>query len=591
MRGLMPVRQMTVLRMAVMRMTVLRMTVLRMTVMLVGLAACREAPRHAGATGARGAVEVVPGELVVDWKDGTTKAQFDAEEKQFGIDVELNSVASAPAALTLAKGVAVTAELLARLRADPLVEHAEPVYQYRASFVPDDPEFKLQWHLSAVHAERAWEYGAGAEVVVAVIDTGVSRLPDLENTRFADGYDFVNDDPDAADDNGHGSHVAGTIAQSTHNGTGVAGLAHRAVIMPLKVLSAAGGGTTADIADAIRFAVDHGAKVLNLSLGGGGYSEVLADAVKYAHDQGAVVVCAAGNGFGPPVNYPAAYAGAFAVSAIRFDRQLAPYSSYGSEVDVAAPGGDTSVDQNGDGQPDGVLQQTLGGDYKWFQGTSMATPHVAGAAALLAGAGVTRGRAIEALLLATAAPLGDAQKFGAGALDAGAAMASVRLWGGLWRLGLAVALAFAGAWVVRRRGEKGALGAAGMLALLSASSGLLFLPLVGLGHPAPAAFAATPMPEWGMVLSGAQQSSPLWLSAFVPFLLMGVARVRWLSGTMAGAAFGWAAYLVHAAATGWVDVAWVPGRGLEFAWLAVNGLLAFGFATLALRAREQGLAR
>src|SRR5690606_11854912 len=117
-------------------------------------------------------------------------------------------------------------------------------------------------------------------------------------------------------DHGHGTHSAGTIAQSTHNGKGVIGLAWRCKVMPLKVLSAQGWGTTSDIADAIRFAADNGAHVLSLSLGGGGYSKVMRDAVAYAHAKGCTVVCAAGNANRPKVEYPAAYPGALAISSV-----------------------------------------------------------------------------------------------------------------------------------------------------------------------------------------------------------------------------------------------------------------------------------
>lgn len=544
--------------------------------------ACAEEPAVSPRSASTGVA--VPGLLAVDWKDGTTKAEFDAVEGSFGIDVELNSVASAEAALTLAKGVDVTESLLARLRAHPLVEAAEPVFEYSATFAPDDPDFRYQWHMEQVGARAAWEWSTGDDVVVAVIDTGVARLSDLAETRFVAGYDFVSDDEDPEDDHGHGSHVAGTIAQTTHNHAGVAGLAHRAAIMPLKVLSASGSGTTVDIADAIRWAVDHGAKVLNLSLGGGGYSEVLADAVRDARDRGAVVVCAAGNGFGPPVNFPAAYDGAFAVSAVRFDRTLAPYSSYGKEVDLAAPGGDTSVDQNGDGKPDGVLQQVLGGEYALFQGTSMATPHVAAAAALVASAGVTRAEAIERILSETAQPIGDHDRFGAGLLDAAAAVRYVRLWGGLWRFALGLVVLLGAARLVRRRDRTvRPIGAAGITGLVLASAGALVLPLAGFGHPTPSALIATPLPEWGRMLGGVMSTSPIFVSALVPFFALGLSRVRILGGLAAGLCAGFAGYLAHAAFSGWVDVAWVPGRSLEVVWFVVNALLAAAFCAFCLR--------
>ena len=176
--------------------------------------------------------------------------------------------------------------------------------------------YKHQWHFDMVNAEDAWLRTQGEGVVVAVIDTGVSpgklpsgqssrwkRVPDLKETGFVDGWNFVDNNNDPSDGNGHGTHVAGTIAQSTNNGFGVAGLAPKAKIMPIKVLSDRGSGTVADIANGIRFAADHGAKVINMSLGGGLYSSTLARAVKYAHDKGVVVACAAGNGSRAKVEY------------------------------------------------------------------------------------------------------------------------------------------------------------------------------------------------------------------------------------------------------------------------------------------------
>src|SRR5689334_9267631 len=159
---------------------------------------------------------------------------------------------------------------------------------------------------------KAWEKSRGKGVVVAVLDTGIAyedhedfrRVPDLKGVKFAPGYDFVNDDAHANDDHGHGTHVAGTIAQATNNREGVAGVAFEATLMPVKVLNHFGSGNSADIADAIRFAADHGARVLNLSLGGGLRSSVMESAVAYARKKGATVACAAGNsGFGR-ISYP-----------------------------------------------------------------------------------------------------------------------------------------------------------------------------------------------------------------------------------------------------------------------------------------------
>ena len=311
-----------------------------------------------------------------------------------------------------------------RSRTTPASTHAEAMSVYRASFVPDDPLFQeKQWHLQRVGATSAWEYACGRDVTVAVIDTGVacwdqgpfSRGSDSAGTRCERGYDFVNDRAEAADDHGHGTHVAGTIAQTTNNGRGAAGLAFCARLMPIKVLTKQGWGTVANVAEGIRFAADEGASVINLSLGGPIKSRILEDAVNHALSRGVVVVAAAGNS-GRSVGFPAAYEGVIAVSATDANDKIAWFSSRGPEVTIAAPGV-------------AVTQQTVcdGGKNKCelfgtFSGTSMASPHVAGAAALLMSNGVTAPAAVRAALENAATPKDDANLYGAGVLDAGRAV-------------------------------------------------------------------------------------------------------------------------------------------------------------------------
>src|SRR5438477_4759874 len=341
------------------------------------------------------------------------------------------------------------AETLAQLRARPDVIWAEPVTRVNALWLPNDPDFAKQWHLKAAGAPAAWDTTRGEGVTVAVIDTGIYPVDDLDPARIVKGHNFVGHNDDARDDHAHGTHVAGTIAQSTGNGKGVAGMAPQARLMPVKVLSAVGSGTSHDIAEGIRWAVDHGARVLNLSLGGGGRSLAMESAVRYARRKGAIVICAAGNSGSRGVSYPAAYPGAFAVSAVGPRGFAAPYTTYGPQVRIAAPGGDKSL-----GEEAGVLQQTLAegstteSAYRWFQGTSMATPHVAGAAALVMSLGVSAPGAVEEVLRSTAqdAPDGNRERYGAGLLDAAAAVRKVTLWWGLWRLAFAVF----GAWFALR---------------------------------------------------------------------------------------------------------------------------------------------
>lgn len=344
-------------------------------------------------------------------------------------------------------------ELLTELQADPTVEYAEPNYIAYAFAVPNDPYYKLyQWNFDndtygGVHAEAAWDITSGNAKIVAVIDTGVAYenynplgpanfavAPDLANTSFVPGYDFVNNDTHPNDDQGHGTHVAGTIAGSTNDNSGVAGLAYGASIMPIKVLDSQGSGSYADVAEGIRFAADNGADVINLSLGGPVKASYLEEAIQYAYNKGVTIVAAAGNDNGQPVSYPAAYNDyVIAVGATGYDETLAPYSNKGTALDIVAPGGDTTVDRNGDGYGDGILQQTLAGSptsfgYYFYQGTSMAAPHVAAAAAMVLASGKAKTPIeVRELLQSTADDLGPAgldTTYGHGLLNLAAALAS-----------------------------------------------------------------------------------------------------------------------------------------------------------------------
>lgn len=336
------------------------------------------------------------------------------------------------------------AELLAQ---HTCVRYAELNYCVRAAFIPDDKLYSYQWNLhnaaqNDIRVQEAWDIEEGdPNVIVAVVDSGVAyedydiyrQAPDLGGTHFVPGYDFVHDDNHPNDDHGHGTHVAGTIAQSTNNRIGVAGVAFRCSIMPVKAVDEQGVGDVFTISQGILFAVAHGARVINLSVSGPEPSTTLRNAVKAAYDRGVTVVAAAGNEYakGNQPSYPAAYTDyCIAVGAVRYDLTRAPYSSTGPYVSLVAPGGDLTVDQNGDGYPDGILQQTFKSDpgdfaYWFFQGTSMATPHVSGLAALLASHGVTAPDKIRQALEQTARDLGPSgwdPEYGWGLIDAHAAL-------------------------------------------------------------------------------------------------------------------------------------------------------------------------
>ena len=299
------------------------------------------------------------------------------------------------------------ADVVAELQATGRYAFVEPDYAVRITGDGEpvnDPYRDFQWNLDQVDAESAWRHSMGEGVLVAVLDTGVSPNGPDGISAIVEGFDFVNDDPDPADDNGHGTHVAGTIAQATDNGVGVAGLAPGASVLPVKVLDGEGSGWTSTLIEGIAFAVDNGADVINMSLGSSSSSDSLRTAIDDAVAAGVLVVAATGNDDADQVGYPAAYPGVLAVGAIDAAAQRASYSNYGAEIDLVAPGGDNSVDHNGDGLKDGILQETvIGGSFNYFlyQGTSMASPHVAAAGALLIGAGASAEEAAD-LLTSTA---------------------------------------------------------------------------------------------------------------------------------------------------------------------------------------------
>jgi serine protease len=397
---------------------------------LHGLAAQRQRPVFA------------PGRVVMKLAEGTTDEVATTLARHAGG----YGIRRPPSADFIVVSLPLDADVVATaaaLAAQPGVVYAQPDPIAVLAYVPNDPLYQYQWNFHRLNMERVWDInrGADAALTVAVVDSGLAYIdegnfkqaPDLAGATFLSPHDFIWDDDTPVDLEGHGTHVAGTIAERTGNGTGAVGMAFNVALMPLKAVSgdwdealgAPNVGTASVVAEAVRYAADHGANVINMSLGFESEVAPVRDAIIYAVDKGAVVVAAAGNSGdqGSPEFWPAAYAGSIegliAVAAVDYDFDRAPYSNSNSYVEVAAPGGDLDVDADNDGYPDGILQETLDLDlvdqgifnrfaYIFFEGTSMATPHVSGLAALLMKQGVKSPKAVEAIIESTATDVGAA---------------------------------------------------------------------------------------------------------------------------------------------------------------------------------------
>ncbi len=547
--------------------------------------------------------------IIIDFKEEIPIAEVSKDiqqiSQQYDRAVNLNSIFSIDDRVYVLEG---DKQLLKELKRSPLhkaTEYIEANYQYHALKAPNDPDYSKQWNFRNINVEQAWDETKGDGVTVAVIDTGVSRVPDLKLTKFVKGYDFVNDQVNASDDNGHGTHVAGTIAQSTNNGYGVAGIAYEAKIMPLKVLAGSGGGTVADIAESIKFAADNGADVINMSLGGGGASKLMEDAIDYAYQKGVVIVAAAGNEGRNSSSYPARYPHVISVSATDAAGEKAPYSNFGAGVDISAPGGSETGK---------IIQNTIdpsSGEsvFVGFQGTSMAAPHVAGVAALIKASGVSEPAEVLSILKQSSRKVQEdpLNHFGAGHLDAGGAV-KLALKGQItfrdffrwlrdsgylnlrfWLDGGAVALlpklamvigSYLLAWFLRNYlpftfGLNSGL--------IFGSSGLFFLQgLYVFDLPQwPLRLFGSSIPELGNVVQGSATLNPLFASALIPFgliiLLMGNPTLKWFA---IGSSIGVAACLGVSAVAD--PSLWLLGSGaIARVYLGINALLCLGLAYLA----------
>ena len=417
------------------------------------------------------APDYVPAEVVVGHSAAQTASGVAAAGEAGSEDVEV---------LKLPRGHSVW-RAIAQLRRQPGVAYAVPDYvaHQAGGWIPNDPGNTrraqgwraLQWNFLpgvGVDAPDAWAHMFGVHrpggrgVLIAVLDTGVAyrnwgqfrKAPDFTSTKFVDPYDFVANNPYPLDREGHGTFVAGMIAESTNNGIGLTGLAYGATIMPVRVLDQDGNGDSATIARGIRYAVAHHAQVINLSLEFDitvTASEIpdIISAIRFAHRHGVVVVAAAGNDSSLHLAYPAAAPAVISVGATTLDRCVAAYSNSGVKLDLVAPGGgdDASLVADPNCHPlrnlPAVHQMTFrdfdsispGANPTRFSlppsyGTSMAAPEVSAAAALVIASRVIGAHPSPDKVLArleqTATPLGGSQPnsdYGWGLLNAGAATA------------------------------------------------------------------------------------------------------------------------------------------------------------------------
>lgn len=432
---------------------------LRATPLTLLLLACAAAPA--------GAAEAVPGEVIVRYAPGAERAERATVQRRTGTRFE-EKVPGGSRRLEIRDGESVR-ETAQELEKDPRVAYAQPNYRVRASFVPNDPGVPVQWNFfgrNGVGASEAWDLAAAARApggrgaVVAVIDSGSAyenrgrfrRAPDSSPRRFVRGYDFVDDDPYANDENGHGTHVANTIAETTNNGRGVTGLAYGARIMPLRVLDSRGIGDSLSISRALRYAASRRADVANISVELEGRATArqvpeIISAARFASSRGLVSVSSTGNSGEPEVNYPAAAPGVISVGATTINGCRANYSNDGRGLDLVAPGGGTdaalndnprdaaSCDPTRGGPP--IFQETFArersvrrfGFPSAYVGTSFAAPHVSAVAALViatrrVGRNPSPG-AVERRIKETARDLGPDgydDRYGFGLLDAAAAL-------------------------------------------------------------------------------------------------------------------------------------------------------------------------
>ncbi len=381
----------------------------------------------------------VPDEILVKFKPGYSSASIESLNRRLGTELIERLKRTGICKLRITGGESPE-EMIERYRSIPEAEYVGVNrYYYALETIPNDPfYFPYQWHFPQIKLPYAWDMATGSEEIkVAVIDTGIDLThPDLEDNILKDesgavvGWDYVNNDDDPSDDLGHGTHIAGLIAAVTNNDLGVAGVTWRCKLIPYKVLDDKGVGEGAHVAEAIAEAVSEEARIINLSLGDVEPDEVIKQELEKAYSKGVLIVAAAGNSGLDQVHYPAAYPSAIAVGATDARGKRTYYSSYGNSLELMAPGGDVSRDDNGDKFGDGITSTTpleTGSYYNaTYQGTSMSSPHVAGVAALLFSLDPSlTNEEVRAILRGTTDNIGDPYECGYGLVNAYKALASI----------------------------------------------------------------------------------------------------------------------------------------------------------------------
>ncbi|MCD6291755.1 MAG: S8 family serine peptidase [Anaerolineae bacterium] len=366
----------------------------------------------------------VPGQLIVKFRSRSSREAV----AQILSDTDGEVIAMMPQlrmAVLRIKGMKMK-QAIRHIAAHYDVEYVEPDYIGHPVWDPNDPAYTSgqQWALGKIQASQAWDIARGKDVVVAVLDTGVDvNHPELQG-QFLPGYSYTTDNDDVSDVCGHGTHVAGIIAANTNNGVGIAGVAPEAKILPVKVMDryqpdTGCYGTYSDFARGIIYAVDHGAKIINMSFGGTAYSYSLHDAVAYAANHGVLMVAAAGNNNSDTPFYPAAYDEVMAVAGTDNNDARYSRSDFGDWIDIAAPA--TSIYS--------LYTDGTNSTYAYMSGTSMAAPHVTGVAALLLAQDPNRtADDLKSILESSADDLGDPGKdpyFGYGRVNAYRALAGL----------------------------------------------------------------------------------------------------------------------------------------------------------------------